>query len=127
MTQEQLRMQMLAGIITEGQYKTKLNEEKNYIESSWNGQPQISDDDFLNFLFDLLQNAGYEIPDRIKEDMGEEAHGGDLTRISDDYPLSYWENFDLQDAKKLINDFIEIYKELDDDYMQYNNIEDFKV
>ena len=26
MTQEQLRMQMLAGIITEGQYKTTLNE-----------------------------------------------------------------------------------------------------
>ena len=26
MTQEQLRMQMLAGIITEGQYKEKLNE-----------------------------------------------------------------------------------------------------
>ena len=26
MTQEQLRMQMLAGIITEGQYKVKLNE-----------------------------------------------------------------------------------------------------
>jgi hypothetical protein len=25
MTQEQLRMQMLAGIITEGQYKAKLN------------------------------------------------------------------------------------------------------
>jgi hypothetical protein len=27
MTQEQLRMQMLAGIITEGQYKTMLNED----------------------------------------------------------------------------------------------------
>jgi hypothetical protein len=29
MTQEQLRMQMLAGIITEGQYKTMLNEENS--------------------------------------------------------------------------------------------------
>ena len=29
MTQEQLRMQMLAGIITEGQYKAKLNEDLN--------------------------------------------------------------------------------------------------
>jgi len=29
MTQEQLRMQMLAGIITEGQYKAKLNENYN--------------------------------------------------------------------------------------------------
>jgi hypothetical protein len=32
MTQEQLRMQMLAGIITEGQYKAKLNENNNYID-----------------------------------------------------------------------------------------------
>ena len=31
MTQEQLRMQMLAGIITEGQYKTKLNEAEENI------------------------------------------------------------------------------------------------
>jgi len=41
MTQEQLRMQMLAGIITEGQYKAKLNEEdvmgkvgKSYADTS---------------------------------------------------------------------------------------------
>ena len=31
MTQEQLRMQMLAGIITEGQYKAKLNENQAVI------------------------------------------------------------------------------------------------
>ena len=31
MTQEQLRMQMLAGIITEGQYKAKLNENVTYM------------------------------------------------------------------------------------------------
>jgi hypothetical protein len=30
MTKETLRMQMLAGIITEGQYKEKLNEEKSW-------------------------------------------------------------------------------------------------
>ena len=38
MTQEQLRMQMLAGIITEGQYKTMLNEANedllNFIKSN---------------------------------------------------------------------------------------------
>jgi hypothetical protein len=33
MTQEQLRMQMLAGIITEGQYKAKLNENEEF--NSW--------------------------------------------------------------------------------------------
>jgi hypothetical protein len=31
MTQEQLRMQMLAGIITEGQYKEMLNESENLL------------------------------------------------------------------------------------------------
>jgi hypothetical protein len=40
MTQEQLRMQMLAGIITEGQYKAKLNE-NDFTEDggsgNWNG------------------------------------------------------------------------------------------
>jgi hypothetical protein len=38
MTQEQLRMQMLAGIITEGQYKAKLNEaneDHNYLKKSY--------------------------------------------------------------------------------------------
>ena len=30
MTQEQLRMQMLAGIITEGQYKEKMDEADSY-------------------------------------------------------------------------------------------------
>ena len=32
MTKEQLRMQMLAGIITEGQYKVKLNEINSQID-----------------------------------------------------------------------------------------------
>jgi hypothetical protein len=31
MTQEQLRMQMLAGIITEGQYKEMLNESEQFV------------------------------------------------------------------------------------------------
>jgi hypothetical protein len=33
MTQEQLRMQMLAGIITEGQYKAILNEDEDKIKT----------------------------------------------------------------------------------------------
>lgn len=35
MTQEQLRMQMLAGIITESQYKTKLNENISDLAVKW--------------------------------------------------------------------------------------------
>ena len=44
MTQEQLRMQMLAGIITEGQYKTQLNEE-------------LSRDQIVQALEDLIEKG----------------------------------------------------------------------
>jgi len=37
MTNEQLRMQMLSGIITEGEYKTKLEENKDIINAKQNG------------------------------------------------------------------------------------------
>ena len=55
MTQEQLRMQMLAGIITEGQYKEKLNEEEiKYVTlevlSSFN--------DFITYLITPLGKEG---------------------------------------------------------------------
>jgi hypothetical protein len=36
MTKEQLRMQMLAGIITEGQYKEKLNENESLVTEARN-------------------------------------------------------------------------------------------
>jgi hypothetical protein len=56
MTQEQLRMQMLAGIITEGQYKEKLNEE-------------VSDDvkQYLNNEFEMYLEGG----DTFEENPGE--------------------------------------------------------
>jgi hypothetical protein len=47
MTQEQLRMQMLAGIITEGQYKTQLKEGNLYYQ-------------FSEYDFDITQEPGYQ-------------------------------------------------------------------
>jgi hypothetical protein len=44
MTQEQLRMQMLAGIITEGQYKAKLNETTTDNVSDWDNGMYIEID-----------------------------------------------------------------------------------
>ena len=56
MTQEQLRMQMLAGIITEGQYKAKLNENEinrfdynNMYGFKWNNLPQNPNDMLFNY------------------------------------------------------------------------------
>ena len=43
MTQEQLRMQMLAGIITEGQYKAILNESEEDINTPDVGKDEKED------------------------------------------------------------------------------------
>ena len=51
MTQEQLRMQMLAGIITEGQYKAKLNEVGEGLKL-----PAVKQD-----LIEELEKVGYKI------------------------------------------------------------------
>jgi hypothetical protein len=68
MTQEQLRMQMLAGIITEGQYKAKLNEEmgkedkiQQWVDTNAGGYgPDEDDENFPEFkkeMKDLLDNS----------------------------------------------------------------------
>jgi hypothetical protein len=56
MTNEQLRMQMLAGIITEGQYKEKLNEigvdefdYNNMYGFKWNNRPQNPNDMLFSY------------------------------------------------------------------------------
>ena len=53
MTQEQLRMQMLAGIITEGQYKVKLNE-----INSEEMTKERSPEDLKRVLNDIADQAG---------------------------------------------------------------------
>ncbi len=54
MTKEQLRMQMLAGIITEGQYKAKLNENEENIADFLN---QHKDETFENILKPVFENV----------------------------------------------------------------------
>ena len=59
MTQEQLRMQMLAGIITESQYKEKLNENIKYTE------------DEASKLFDYHERTGMLPKDMTSEEYNE--------------------------------------------------------
>jgi len=72
MNKEQLRMQMLAGIITEGQYVAKLNEEQalgtlfapeededGMIEYYWNNDKVI----------DIIKNMGYDDPEEIAKEI----------------------------------------------------------
>jgi hypothetical protein len=69
MTQEQLRMQMLAGIITEGQYKEKLNEEmeaKAWLVDDEDGLPKIfrfaTVEDAKDEQFDEMADNPYNRP-----------------------------------------------------------------
>jgi hypothetical protein len=141
MNKEQLRMQMLAGIITESQYKAELaeikinlggNQDRDYIKDeddepyTGEGEPYISVDEFLDYMFNLLSQAGYDIPEDFKEVIEGEAYDGDLVAIDDDFPLSYYENFNLQDAKKLVNDMLESLHEFEE-MEEYDSIEDFKA
>jgi len=120
---ETLRMQMLAGIITEGQYKAKLNEEKSYIKYDENNEAYIDKREFMSYFYDLLSQAGYELPEDVEDAIDGETYDGDYAAIGNDSPLSYWENFSLENAKEDINDMLEAYA----DELEYNSIEDFKV
>ena len=129
MNKEQLRMQMLAGIITEGEYKAKLNEYRDYITDeddepyTGEGEPLISTHEFLDYMFNLLSQAGYDLPEDVKEVIEGEAYDGDLVEITDEFPLSYWENYNLENAKKDVNDMLEAYG----DELGYYSVEDFKA
>ena len=126
MTNEQLRMQMLAGIITEGQYKAKLNENRDYIVYDDGDEPYIDASEFIyGGLEDILSQAGYDIPEDFMELLDEEASDGDSVSITDEFPLSYYENFDLEDAKKFVNDMLESFHGLG--MMEdYDSVESFK-
>ena len=67
MTQEQLRMQMLSGIITESQYKSKLNEDQSFFNI------------FKNFVNDYLQNSDQDV------DVSNATSFDELKQIIDDY------------------------------------------
>jgi len=79
MTQEQLRMQMLAGIITEGQYKEKLNENEElsiYLVSA-EDDPEHS----VYALFDNNQNL-------IKTDF-EDIESAEMWAKENEYNITY--------------------------------------
>ena len=85
MTQEQLRMQMLAGIITEGQYKTKLEENTN----------PVTFNDLYNFAKKIKgfkgERDGFQIPYK---------YGSmSIDKISDnESDVTWWSGGDPQDT-----------------------------
>ncbi len=65
MTQEQLRMQMLAGIITEGEYKEKMEEIENYLSEL---DPDTLYEMVNNFFSD--NDAWVVLKDRVRGNKG---------------------------------------------------------
>lgn len=91
MTQEQLRMQMLAGIITEGQYKSQLNENQAlgnlfYPEEDEEGIIEYYYD--KNKLVEFIKNLGYEDVEEV---------AGEIMTISSPYD-------DLERYRRIYND-----------------------
>lgn len=90
MNKEFLHMQMLAGLITEGEYKNMLDEEegvndeiKNYFKIMIETQPE----DVLTLIMDLVKNDGKnwaEWIDNIQADIVD-THGGDYEGDIKDY------------------------------------------
>jgi hypothetical protein len=118
---------MLAGIITEGQYKAKLNENRSYIvQDDDDDEPYIDASEFVGEMDDILSQAGYNLPEDLIELLDEEANDGDLVSITNSFPLSYYENFDLEDAKKIVNDMLTSFHGLGR-MEEYDSVEDFKA
>ncbi len=121
---ETLRMQMLAGIITEGQYKAKLNEneEMQAYETDPNDPDYIN---HINIVFNRLKQAGYTLPSVIVDDMEDLYYDFDYR----DYftENGFGADMTLQDAKQTINDLIEENPSELPEYENYNSVEDFKI
>lgn len=56
MTKEQLRMQMLSGIITENQYKAKLNEVLNNDDLIYNRMLGIDQEQLVSMILSFAEN-----------------------------------------------------------------------
>jgi flagellar capping protein FliD len=57
MTQEQLRMQMLAGIITESEYKAMLKEETSFLFLDDDNQLELDKDEFKKYILSNMDKV----------------------------------------------------------------------
>jgi hypothetical protein len=96
MTQEQLRMQMLAGIITEGEYKQKLSENENSIGIG--KQPILTPKQQKEYEDSLIK--------MFYDDLNDPYEGGGYSAV---YNLSY-------NTELIIANLLSGYKPLNDDW-----------
>jgi hypothetical protein len=98
-----------------------LSENINYIID--NGS-EIDSDKFIKHFYNLLQQAGYKLPQHVIDDI-DGGFSAELPIIDDQTPLSYYQNFSLEDAKEIVNDIMDA-KSNDPYYVEYESVEDFK-
>lgn len=98
-----------------------LSENVDYIID--NGS-EIDTDKFIQHFYNLLQQAGYKLPQHVVDDI-DEGFYAEGTPIDDQTPLSYYQNFSLEDAKEIVNDIIDASYD-DPYYADYESVEDFK-
>ena len=111
MTQEQLRMQMLAGIITEGQYKNMLNEKYTFM-----GDPDV-------FLY--AKQYFKEDPSRRKNQDFEKHKSEIIQSIKDDFDDYDLDNDDIKLIGDAIKDSYKYYEKYKNDpYMKERDKED---
>jgi len=116
MTQEQLRMQMLAGIITEGQYKVKLNEDEDEddndpnsfdINQDWNSLKVLGSETdhqgewviFADPKDPYLDEEGYSFA--VEKRQIDQVANGEKIGVEDGSSVSHY--MTSQDAKNILS------------------------
>jgi len=85
---------------------------------------EIDTGKFADHFYNLLKQAGYNLPEHVIDDI-DEGFAIDPPYISDEYPLSYYQNYNLENAKDEINTLIDAMGD-DPYYSEYESVEDFK-
>jgi flagellar capping protein FliD len=123
MTKEQLRMQMLAGIITESQYKAMLKEETSFLFLDGDNQLELDKDEFKKYILSNMDKVkslwgGNWDDDNIQQSEIENAVEmfwknfpkdiqSDLDFSSSNPSGDYLNSFDENDENVLLNRFLD--------------------
>ena len=111
MTQEQLRMQMLAGVITESQYKAELEEAKDVDSQIAKAEAQIAKLQAQLSILQRMKETGETIPitpeqraawEKINKKLYKETQAGKNNYFADDFPgLSAQELLSILNPKEM--------------------------
>jgi hypothetical protein len=85
---------------------------------------EIDTNKFQTHFYNLLKQAGYNLPEHVIDDI-DGGFSAEPPIIDDQTPLSYYQNFSLEDAKEIVNDIMDA-KSNDPYYVEYESVEDFK-